>query len=255
MKKQNILWYQMRKVLGESFIYVMICGLVYIGIHAGELDDKISIVSMEAFLTMTMMFPSENMSLKEYIHFGFCRKEYYKKQILLCAMRAGFYAMIRSTIHSLFYLEFVADLIEGTSETASMYHSVSCVELFLGDFLGLFLMMLLSLATNSFLVSMTLVNINETTPQLLYRREEKKKKNTSLFKVIFVVKKCVWFVVVVAAAIGMEIYYQFQIQSALKMRMLVMGVLALCCVLSIWKEKIPAKVCIVVLIGIYLKSM
>ena len=230
MTKKKILWYQIRKISVESFFCVVLCALVFFAILVGQFDERYAITNLEAFLTIIMIFPSENMPLKEYFHFGFCRKEYYKMQIALCAIRAGIYAIIRSMIHTLFYSEFVADLIGGTNEMASLYHSVSFVELFLGNFFGFFLMMLFSLATNSFLVSMTPIN-NEITPQLLYRREEKKKKNTSLFKVMSVVKNCVWFLVVVAAGLGMEVYYEFQISSAFEMRILVMGMLAVCCVL------------------------
>ena len=228
MKRTSILGYQIRKMLVENMVVLVLCSLLILAM--GSIDQTY-IVRIDYGLMMLIVLPVTCMSLREYINFGFCRKKYYREQIVVCGIRAMFYAVIRSTIHTIFYKDFVTDLIAGTDGNASLYHPVSFVELFLGDFLGCYLLFLFMFVTNSFLVSFAVsVNTTERTPQLLYRRTEKKKKQKGLYKITVVIKKCIGFILLVAAMVGLQRYYVFQLQSEWKTRMLVIGGLAVLCV-------------------------
>lgn len=117
------------------------------------------------------------MHYNRYMNFGFCRKRFYREQVLLSVVRGGIYALVRTALQIMYNEEYISSLTEGTSYTADMYSRASAAGMFLFN-LGLFVLIsLMLLVTMPCLIYPFISVAEEESVQIKYRRQLAKSRN------------------------------------------------------------------------------
>lgn len=220
-KKSEILGYQIQQdVLNTLLIMVFLYG-VSVGVYAlGYSNDVMMVGTMPVFLTELTSPNQSYMKYDKYIDFGFCRKKFYKEQVILSLIRAALISVFQTAVQTIYYAEFAQVFAGGEEEIFNTYHPVSAIELFIINFCMLTLFHLLflinSTGTNNFLLRFA---HNGKSPQL-NQRIQKKKERIKIFRVFFnIVSLLVSTIVLVLCAMAFLTHYETVISFTFLERM------------------------------------
>lgn len=210
-KKRGILKYQMwQDVLGTLGMTVFLYS-ISIGVYAlGYSSDVVSMGFTPVFCVEFAYSTNQSyMKYDKYIAFGFCRKKFYKEQVIISLFRAVIISAFQTAVQTVYYAEFAQMFAGGVEETLNTYHPIPAIELFFINFCMLTLLHLLflinSTGTHNFMFRFA---HNGKSPQLS-QRIQKKKENPLIFRVFFsTVYVVVSAIVLFLCAMVLSTYYQ-----------------------------------------------
>lgn len=214
--------------------YMLIYAIILLGLTFGlrTITDTEFSVSIDCWTMMGFFFVSESMSYRkynQYITFGFCRKKFYLEQCILTPVRAAVAAIERTLVQMLFYEEYVSALTDGNVMEMVTYHPISVAELFLTNLLIFSLVNFAFLIINSKYKRSWLSKENGKTPRQKEILEKKKKSNNKHTSVLGYVGE---YMLAVFLGVLMPAYSQFQLQTQIAERMVIVIVLLILCVVS-----------------------
>lgn len=169
-----------------------------------------------------------------YMNFGFCRKRFYREQVLLSVVRGSIYALARTVLQMVYREEYIVSLVRDTPYTADMYGQIPVVELFvfnLGFFVLLNLILLVTIPCRLY----PFISNGEDTPQIKYRKQLTKSNNPSIWKAGTVIVKICGGILIIAFSIIISypdfVYQIYNKASFRQASVLVMLVLCIICIL------------------------
>lgn len=174
------------------------------------------------FLIFSLGFGGMKLSFQQYdryITFGFCRKRFYKDQLILCGIRAFMIGGVIGIAQYLMQGKDISDVLE--EEMIQSYHTLSFAEIFMTDFIIFYLFSLILLLLSTGVLNHQLYQRveNGKSPQMLVRIHNSKKKPLWTFRNLLL--KIFSFIVLLTVTLGFYYYQQLQLTISFPVRLVV----------------------------------
>jgi hypothetical protein len=231
MKKNRIfiymMWQDLLLQMGMLLFVLLIALVMYAArgeLRVLELDIMVLILPVLMIGPMCLSYGE----MEKFFTFHYSRRRFYRYQVWLSILRAAEMGVVWTTYHFVWQKNFIYEFMEDTDDTISMYHSVSFWELLLTNFAIFFMINLLQLVLQTLTVNFFLLGTRETSP-LTQRIRQREIEHPMASKALAVLCKIVGYVAVVALSMIILYCYQFELQSGLPARMLVIAGLFVVC--------------------------
>lgn len=232
MKRNRILEYEAKRIIFGYIVAMVVIAGIYIivmnffGEHTTM--ESLEIGMLNGFLVSVTTTERE---LSRTMVFQFCRKKIYKYQLVICSMKAGVFALLQSVLHTVFRENYVKELLDPEIISKGAYYSPSWFELFLSDFLWLFLIIGIATLIKSNVVKCSIFTRVEETPQLKFRRSEKKREGKKRYRLFSFLGKLGDVFGWIVSLVGLLELYVCQLSFPFHRRLLLMIVAGIFCVL------------------------
>lgn len=177
------------------------------------------------------------MNHARYMNFGFCRKRFYREQVLLSVVRGGIYALVRTIVQAVCRDEYLTALVKDTQYSAEMYEQVPVTAMFIMNF-GFFVLLNLILLVTVTCKVYPFVYLGEGSLQLKYRRQSAKNRNPLAWKTKVVMAKIGGLAVIIGFSLLLAYPgFVYQMYSETSARLVAVTVSFMLCIICIFIGK------------------
>lgn len=215
-KKLGILRYQMLQDILSTLVMTLFLFGMGIGIYALGYGNDIVMVGITPVLLVEFVCANNQSYMKydKYITFGFCRKKFYKEQVILSIVRAVIISALQTTVQTIYYTDFAQSFAEGFETNLNKYHPVPPLELFGINFCMLTLLHFLFLINSTVTYNFMFRLVQDGKSPQLSQRIQQKKERPKIFRVFFnTVYVLVSIIVLILCCIMLITYYETVISS------------------------------------------